>query len=350
MTTSSSTIQSNLDTLPPNPIGVEVNSPVEPGEVAELLQIFGSVTERLQSTQTILQAEVRRLKIELRETNEQLRRSRELAALGQMAAGIAHEIRNPLGSIRLYASMLVEDLVALPESQQIATRIEQAVRDLDSVVGDVLLFSREIRASLVPCSPYGLIDQAVASCHALFHNTQIEVHTPTRTHDCSCTPWPDSPLVFADASLINLALCNIIRNAIEAMGDSGILTIHVIDGGQKLSRTDPYDPDDEDNCGRLAFILTDTGPGLDSATIAKVFTPFFTTKNTGTGLGLAIAHRIVDAHGGMMHIWSDDACGLNVCIRLKFPASFESSSSLHADQRFAKIMTNDFGSDSSSHM
>jgi len=175
MTTSSSTSQSNLETLPAKPIGLEVASPVEPGEVAELLQVFGSVTERLQSTQTMLQAEVRRLKVELRETNEQLRRSRELAALGQMAAGIAHEIRNPLGSIRLYASMLVEDLIELPESQQIATRIEQAVRDLDSVVGDVLLFSREIHASLVPCSPYDLIDHAVASCHALtlYHQQRV---------------------------------------------------------------------------------------------------------------------------------------------------------------------------------
>jgi signal transduction histidine kinase len=116
-----------------------------PGELAELLGAFNDVTGRLQRTHERLQREVAGLKRELREANEQLSRSRRLAALGEMAAGIAHEVRNPLSSIRLYARMLEQDLADRPDQRSIAGRIGAAVHGLDAVVGDVLNFARELR-------------------------------------------------------------------------------------------------------------------------------------------------------------------------------------------------------------
>src|SRR5262249_42196179 len=118
---------------------------VTPAELAELMATFNEVTGRLQGTHESLKREVVRLQGELRDANEQLQRSRRLAALGEMAAGIAHEVRNPLGSIRLYARMLEHDLVDRPQERSVATKIAAAVHGLDGVVGDVLSFAREAR-------------------------------------------------------------------------------------------------------------------------------------------------------------------------------------------------------------
>src|SRR5262245_49927759 len=113
---------------------------LSPGDLAELLGAFNDVTTRLQSTHDTLRAQVARLEGELRQANEQIERSRRLAALGEMAAGIAHEVRNPLGSIRLHARMLEHDLTERPEQRGLAEKIISEVRGLDAVVGDVLSF------------------------------------------------------------------------------------------------------------------------------------------------------------------------------------------------------------------
>src|ERR1051326_2654322 len=137
---------------------------VTPGELAELIGAFNEVTARLQGTHEALRREVARLQGELREANEQLQRSKRLAALGQMAAGIAHEVRNPLGSIRLYARMLEQDLADHPQERQTASKIAAAVHGLDGVVGDVLSFSREIRISAQAAEAGDLLDRALEAC------------------------------------------------------------------------------------------------------------------------------------------------------------------------------------------
>jgi len=188
-------------------------------DMAELMDAFNTVTVRLQRTHGALQSEVRRLKRELRETNEKLRRSRELAALGQMAAGIAHEIRNPLGSIRLYASMLAEDLADREDCERMARRIEQATTDLDAIVGDVLAFSREIEPRAVSVHPCDLVNQALESTVSLLHQSSIEIRRQDLESKDAC------PNVFADPGVINQALGNLVRNAIEAMEGAGVLEI-----------------------------------------------------------------------------------------------------------------------------
>ncbi len=114
-------------------------------DLGELLAAFNEVTAKLQVSHDQLTAEVSRLRHQLREADEQLQRSRRLAALGEMAAGIAHEIRNPLGSIGLYSRMLAEDLGDRPEERSVAVKIGRAVRGLDAIVSDVLAFAGESR-------------------------------------------------------------------------------------------------------------------------------------------------------------------------------------------------------------
>jgi signal transduction histidine kinase len=251
-------------------------------DLAELMAAFNEVTSRLQETHEALQREVARLRDELREANEQLQRSRRLAALGEMAAGIAHEVRNPLGSIRLYARMLEQDLTDRPQEQSVASKIAAAVGGLDAVVGDVLAFSRELRVRPEPAEADELLTRALETCWSL-----EAAEAAIRIVRVGAA----NTVVRCDPLLLHQALVNIVRNALEAMNDCGPPR-----GGHELRlecRTDD---------GGVAFRIADTGPGVSPEVVDRMFNPFFTTRATGTGLGLAIVHRIIDAHGGRITV------------------------------------------------
>jgi signal transduction histidine kinase len=247
-------------------------------DLAELMAAFNEVTARLQGTHESLQREVARLREELREANEQLQRSRRLAALGEMAAGIAHEVRNPLGSIRLYARMLEQDLADRPPEQTIAGKIAAAVGGLDAVVGDVLAFSRELRIRPEPADGNELLARALESCWSL-----EAAEAGIRIVHCGGA----EAAVCCDTSLLHQALVNIVRNALEAMGECAPPK-----GGHELRLQCEADAE------TFAFRIVDTGPGVSPEVVDRMFNPFFTTRATGTGLGLAIVHRIIDAHRG----------------------------------------------------
>jgi signal transduction histidine kinase len=269
---------------------------VSPAELAELMSAFNQVTGRLQSTHESLRTQVSRLQEELREANEQLQRSKRLAALGEMAAGIAHEVRNPLGSIRLYARMLEQDLGDRPQERQIASKIAAAVHGLDGVVGDVLSFSRELRVNAERVEAGALLDRALESCWTP-QTEGVRVVQRDRRRAGGIVRGVRAELR-CDPALMHQALVNIVRNALQAMGEAA-----APEGGHTLTlEAGPVRTDD----GKAMFgiAVTDTGPGIPGQTIDRMFNPFFTTRATGTGLGLAIVHRIVDAHAGRIVVRS----------------------------------------------
>ncbi len=283
-------------------------------DLAELVEAFGGVTARLEATHAQLRGEVSRLNEELRHANDQLERSRRLAALGEMAAGISHEIRNPLASIRLYARMLEEDLGDRPEQRGVATKIAGAVTRLDAIVGDVLTFSREIRVRTHPCEPAALFEEALGLC-AL---AGVEVDRGQIAEiELAC-----------DAGLCVQALVNLVRNAGEAMDGGGRLWVgarreNEVDGGGHVR---PW----------AVLWVRDSGPGIRPDVVERMFNPFFTTRATGTGLGLAIVHRILDAHSGRVEVISgigektDAPRGATV--ELWFPAPVASRTRGESDQ------------------
>ena len=254
-----------------------------PSDLAELMSAFGDVTRKLEATHVQLRDEVARLTRELGEANQQIERSRRLAALGEMAAGIAHEVRNPLGSIRLYARMLVEDLADRLKERAVAEKIARAASHLDAVVGDVLAFSREFRLRRTPTEIGPLFDAAIeASCHdgiPAWRSVRIERSG-------------DDVEIDADPHLVQQALANIVRNAFQAMGESPAPP-----GGHRLCLAAS-----RDQRGNARVSIRDTGPGIPPEVVSRMFNPFFTTRHTGTGLGLAIVHRIIDAHGGRITV------------------------------------------------
>jgi two-component system sensor histidine kinase HydH len=193
-----------------------------------------------------------------------------LAALGEMAAGIAHEIRNPLGAIRLYASLMRRDLAGSPTADT-AVKIESAVARMESIVSQVLRFTREIVAVRGDCDLVEVIRETIDMVRASHANNKARVAVST----------PDRLETSVDARLISQAVANLVRNALDAVGPEGVVAVTLAQRGDEMS-----------------LRVEDSGPGLAADAADRVFHPFFTTKDDGTGLGLAITHRIVEAHDG----------------------------------------------------
>lgn len=256
-----------------------------PADLAELMAAFNQVTARLEHTHDQLRSEVERLRAQLAQANSQLERSRRLAALGEMAAGIAHEVRNPLGSIALYARMLREDLAAQPRERAVVDKIASACRALDVVVGDVLTFAKEFTLRRQPTRASTLFEGALEACEAELASGPAGW---LRVERAWSDPSSPDPLVDVDAVLMQQALVNLIRNAIEAMREHPVLRAHTL-------RLECAAAPDATNA---ALRVIDTGPGVAPEVVARMFNPFFTTRAAGTGLGLAIVHRIIDAHAG----------------------------------------------------
>jgi signal transduction histidine kinase len=269
----------------------------------ELMRSVHATTERLQQTHAALQRQVGQLQAELAEARGQLQRSRDLAALGEMAAGIAHEVRNPLGSIQLYVQMLADDLSDLPEQAALCRKIGCAVHGLDAVVRDVLQFARDTVIRPAPVTADHLFDRAVACSESLIGQSEVAVE---RQLEPQCE-------LEGDERLLTQALANLIRNAVEAMREAGEGPHRLTLSAGRLRVTGS----DGRRALRVVLAVADTGPGIPGEARQRMFNPFFTTRATGTGLGLAIVHRIVDAHGGQVQV--DDLRPRGARIALSLP-------------------------------
>jgi signal transduction histidine kinase len=294
-------------------VGAPSSASLGQQDLAELLGAFNDVTSKLQVAHESLRAEVMRLQGELRQANEQIERSRRLAALGEMAAGIAHEVRNPLGSIRLYAKMLVDDLADRAKERGIAEKIGAATRGLDAVVMDVLAFAREMRVVVEPVEAGAMLSRAIEECLAC---DRADVHkgAAIRVVREDQMAGTDGEVVVCDPTLVHRALVNVVRNAIQAMREPGVDGCELRVSVERMS----LPGSDGEASSFVAILVRDSGPGIPAGVMERMFNPFFTTRATGTGLGLAIVHRIMDAHGGRVRVRNVE-CGGGAIVELLIP-------------------------------
>jgi signal transduction histidine kinase len=263
-------------------------------ELGRIIMAYSEVTDRLQLSHDQLQQTVGTLREELSEKNRLLERRNRLAALGEMAAGMAHEIRNPLGGIQLYASLLAKDVADRAESLQLVTKISAGVKRLEGLVSHVLGFTREITANAAEAD----LAEVVAESVELSHNAML-------ARDIACTvEGPAALPVSVDATLIGQALLNLLLNAADATPNNG--RVSVMFGA----------PSADSGARQFHLVIRDSGPGIPANILDKVFNPFFTTKDSGTGLGLAIVHRIVEAHEGTISVTNAPEGGARFEIRI----------------------------------
>jgi signal transduction histidine kinase len=245
-----------------------------------------------------LQRQVAHLRGELSEKNKLLERKNRLAALGEMAAGMAHEIRNPLGGIQLYASLLGKDVADRPASLQLVGKISGGVKRLEALVSQVLQFAREIRASTGLADLSELVEQTL----------DLTVQQRTAAGVSCQTSGPRPMPVTIDGALIGQCLLNLVLNAVESMAQSA-------DGSRRLTvRFGPPPPGSD--AKQFHLTVCDSGPGIPLGVLDRIFNPFFTTKDTGTGLGLAIVHRVVEAHEGSITASNIEGGGAKFEIRI----------------------------------
>lgn len=251
----------------------------------------------------------------LAETNRRLeqaqaeaRRSERLAALGQLSAGLAHEIRNPLGVIKGSAEMLTQKLgTSNALATELAGYISSETNRLSSLVTRFLDFARPLHADLVPLDITTVLDRSLSDVATLWKGKPVRIEKAYAR---------DLPLVALDEGLCEQAFLNIVQNAYDAMAETGGALSVKADKRQGISR-------DGNMIDGVEVRIQDTGPGIPLELREQIFNPFVTTKKTGVGLGLSIVSKIIDGHHGTIRIESSGASekGSGATFVMFFPAA-----------------------------
>jgi two-component system sensor histidine kinase AtoS len=241
-----------------------------------VIERFNESTSKLEAHHAELMREVEELREQLRLKDEEVKRAERLAMLGETAAGLAHEIRNPLGAITLFVSMLKGDLADRPDSLHLLDQVERGIKSLDGVVSNVLHFAQNKRLRVAPMNLHSVVQE-------LQHHF-ASLYSP---QSCFTVHMGGNPFIKADEQGIRQCLYNIILNALQAVSFAGNITIAVADCAEP---------------GGVSIVIEDDGPGVPSDIIDRLFEPFTSGRREGTGLGLSIVRRIVEGHGGTVTV------------------------------------------------
>jgi signal transduction histidine kinase len=239
---------------------------------------------------------------------EQERLQERLAALGQMAASLAHEIRNPLAAIEVTCSLLRRMLDDAPESQNLLSKIVAEVRRLNGTITSSLEFVRPVMLTLTRSNPVDLIEEAIETAFGRRGDKRVRFDRNISVA---------LPELLADREQIRQVFENILVNAVEAVEDEGVVTISADVITRPLQdvclETDGSSERDEHF---LIVQITDNGAGIVEEGLTKLFHPFFTTKEQGSGVGLSTAKKIVDCHYGMIDVVNIPGSGARFTVRL----------------------------------
>ena len=303
-------------------------------EIGQLITSFNRMIKRLKENQENIKMHLESLELanrKLKQAQEELIRTEKLASIGRFAAGVAHEVGNPLGSILGYTSILAREEVTREETLDYLKRIEKEIERINRIVKELLNFARPSRLEIQEVEINRVIEDTLSllSYQKSFKNIETRL-----------TFQPNLPMIKGNESQLSQIFINIILNAIDAMPDGGVLGIETVDCVVGSERRDdlehPYfsrrkdDPLETDyyhlrspNPFSILFTkfskgdqlikvkISDTGIGIKKEDLEKIFDPFFTTKDPdkGTGLGLSISLRIIESLGGEVKVRSEEGKG-----------------------------------------
>ena len=228
---------------------------------------------------------------EIKQLKKEIAQSQRLASLGSLAAGVAHEIRNPLSSIKGFATYFKERYRDNPDDSQTADIMVQEVDRLNRVIGQLLDYARPMTMNRRETAIQTVIQHALRMIESQAQEKGVVIQTELQA---------DVVAVLIDPDRIKQVFLNLYLNAIGAMEGGGILSVAL------LSMTDR----------RIRIEVRDTGVGIDPKNLDRIFDPYFTTKSSGTGLGLAIVQKIIEAHRGEIQVASTPGLGTTVSVIL----------------------------------
>lgn len=247
------------------------------GLFAATFGVLGFVNGRLAATQ----AELRASAALIADSQRRALQAEKLAEIGQLAAGVAHEVRNPLGVIRSSTAMLLEDLPAGSEAARAGSFIVEEVDRLNAVVRALLDYARP----LAPRRERLRLARLLAGVRPLVEET-------LRRHAVTLRAGADEAEIAGDPDLLAQLLLTLLENAAQAMPGGGTVVVSL-----------------RGHAGAVELRVADDGPGVDAAVAGQIFAPFFTTRAEGTGLGLALAARVAQAHGGELSLRPGEGIG-----------------------------------------
>ena len=233
----------------------------------------------------------------LQKTFEHLRRADRLASMGQLSAGIAHEIRNPLGTIKGSIEILSGEFPSDHPKREFLRIVHQEIARLNAIVEDFLRFGRPPQPSIRPTPVGELLDSTVTLLQKPARDAQVEIRI---LDDSQIPPMPMDP------DQIRQVMLNVMLNGLEAMPDGGLLEVRVLRAQEN---------------GRVAVEVSDSGVGPEGVDLERIFDPFYTTKAEGTGLGLSICFQLVKNHGGTISARVNPDRGLTFRIELPLEES-----------------------------
>jgi len=220
------------------------------------------------------------------------KRSEKFVALGEMAANIAHEIRNPLGSIELYASLLMKELKSVKDRDRIS-QIISSVKKMDNKISNLLLFTKNRNLIIKRIPVHDFLNEILGFCEPLIDREKISISTAYADYE----PWIDG-----DVEMLKQAIFNVILNALQSLDQNG--------GNLSFETFYPFfGQDNEADESFIEIMIRDSGIGIPGEMLPRIFDPFYTTKEEGSGLGLAIVHTIIEMHRGYIHVESTERKG-----------------------------------------
>ncbi|ADH85112.1 sensor histidine kinase [Desulfurivibrio alkaliphilus] len=226
------------------------------------------------------------------QTEEALLRSRQLAVVGQMAAGLAHEIKNPLAGIKVSMEVLSNELDISQQDKEIFHRIVSEVQRIENLLRNLLNYARPPKPEFAPVDLNAQLESCLKNSEMLLKAPEHKVNGRRRVR-FERHLADGLPLIRADASQVQQIFLNLLLNAIEAISDEGVVAV--------TSKTS------ED--GKVVVEVSDNGKGMTAETCARIFQPFYSNKHRGSGLGLAICKRLVELHGGEIQVVSSPGEG-----------------------------------------
>ena len=269
------------------------------GQLVVIVAVGSHLISRFAANASALE----RSSAELRAAQAQLLRRERLAALGEIAAVVAHEVRNPLAVIFNAVSSLRKQTPGSADAGTLLDIVQEESERLKRVVGDLLDFARPHVLSLDPVAPSRLVASAAAAAAGDAADAQVTVEADESLPNLSC-----------DEHLVRQALVNLVTNALQAPGREAPVVVRAF-----LAKESPPEA--------MCFSVYDDGAGISKDVAKRLFTPFFTTRATGTGLGLAIVKRVVEAHGGEIRWHAGDGNGSKRGVTFTFAIPLAASSS-----------------------
>jgi len=240
---------------------------------------------------------------EVKGLEEQVRRSDQLSSVGTLAAGMAHEIKNPLVTIKTFTQLLPKRHGDADFRHEFSSLVAHEVSRIDGIVNQLLSFSKPRKPHLVPMKLHDIVEKTLKLIHEQLSQKNIALNNNLQARH---------NLISGDADLLTQALVNFNLNAIEAIGSDGTINVTSSNCTYRFAQGDNPDNAVDKSCIQLQ--ISDTGKGIAQDQLQKIFDPFFTSKSEGTGMGLSVAHGIIQEHHGAIEVESRSGKGTTFSI------------------------------------